>query len=124
MTSKSLYCHTSSGNILFVFCNNRSSFIQTKIEVRRELSLSKFCCFHYSIFIDLTKIMHKLLEISGIIFGSNICTTVIFPHSCNKYLWKIFLSNLEIYITIVSFEKTVVFWVMLFYQVIFQKKCF
>lgn len=64
--------------------------------------------------------MHKFFEISGIIFWSDIGTSVIFSHPGDEDLRKIFFSNFEIDITVVSFEETIVFRIISFDEIVLK----
>jgi hypothetical protein len=63
--------------------------------------------------------MHEFFEISGVVFWSYIGTSIVFSHPRQKELWKIFFGDLEIDITIVSFEETIIFWIVSFDKIIF-----
>lgn len=101
-----------------------SSFAQAKIIIRAKFALFKLIWFTSSKLEYLSEILKKLFELDGVVFWSDIQSTIIDFFSRQKYLRKLFLGDFDIYITIVCFEKIIVFWLMLFDHIVFQIECF
>ena len=85
--------------------------------------MPKECRFHRPKLIDLSEVMHELLEVSGIVFRSYIGRFVVSPLSRDRDLWEIVSCDPQIDIAIVSLEETIVFRIVLLDEIIFEKKC-
>ena len=67
--------------------------------------------------------MHELLEVSGIILRSYIGASIIFSLSRDRNLWEIISRDPQIDIAIVSLEEAIVFGIVFFDEIIFEKEC-
>ncbi len=64
--------------------------------------------------------MHEFLEVSGVVFRSDIGTSVVFSHPSDEDLREIFFGYLEVDVTVVSFEETIIFWIVGLDEIVFE----
>jgi len=90
---------------------------QTKYEIIAQLPLFENTIFAASILQKLPQPLYELPEFHGIVFGTNIGRAIIYSPPSKYYFWPRMTGDLDIYITIVSLEQSIVNGLMLFDEV-------
>lgn len=105
--------------MIFEFCYNTPSLVQSKIEIAIQLSLSKNTRLHCSKFEYLSEILEKFFDAVPIMFRSYIDGSIITSFSGDEDRGKIFFGDFDKTVTIISFQEAIEWWLMFFDKIRF-----